>query len=225
MLLAALTVPALVTPAHAAESDDSKVTFTVALLNDVDSFNPFKGYLAESYEMWALMYDYMTGYKMSDMSPEPALAESWDTSKDGLTWTFHIREGVTWSDGQPLTAKDIAYTYNRVLDGKTESYNWGSYLKSVDTVTASDDQTVVLELSKPNATLPLLPIPIVPEHVWDKVSADEVRTYPADSSIGDVVGSGAFHLVDVRGALPVVRVGLEAVGRPTGGPLDEPERA
>src|SRR3954466_1574583 len=59
---AAVTGPALLAPAHAAK-EAPKSTFTVALLNDVDSFNPFKGYLAESYEMWALMYDYMTGYK------------------------------------------------------------------------------------------------------------------------------------------------------------------
>ena len=188
-------MPALATPSQAA-SGDSKVTFTVALLNDVDSFNPFKGYLAEAYEMWALTYDYMTGYKMTDMSPEPALAKSWDTSDDGLTWTFHIREGVTWSDGQPLTAKDIAYTYNRVLTGTTEAGNWGSYLKAVDKVTAPDDKTVVLQLSKPNATLPLLPIPIVPEHIWKNVSEDEVKNYPADTSDGPVVGSGPFRLVE-----------------------------
>ena len=77
----------------------TKVTFTVGLKNEVDSFNPFLGIEAPSYEMWALTYDYMVGYSMDDMSPEPALAESWDTSDDGLTWTFNIREGVKWSDG------------------------------------------------------------------------------------------------------------------------------
>ena len=56
-------------------------------MNEVDSFNPFNGYQATSYEMWALMYDYMVGYSMEDMSPAPALATSWETSDDGLTWT------------------------------------------------------------------------------------------------------------------------------------------
>ena len=91
-------------PASAADDD----TFTVAFLDEVDSFNPFNGYQATSYEMWALMYDYMVGYSMKDMSPAPALATDWETSEDGLTWTFNIREGVKWSDDEPLTAGDIA---------------------------------------------------------------------------------------------------------------------
>ena len=95
-----------------------------------------------------MMYDYMVGYSMEDMSPVPALATSWETSEDGLTWTFDIREGVEWSDGEPLTAGDIAYTYNRIIDKGPESYNWGTYLTSVETVTAPDDTTVVLELAR-----------------------------------------------------------------------------
>jgi peptide/nickel transport system substrate-binding protein len=174
---------------------DDKTVFTVGILNDVDSFNPFLGIEAESYEMWALMYDYMITYNMKTMAPEPGLATSWDTSDDGLTWTFHIRTGVKWSDGQPLTAADIAYTYNRVLDGGPESASWGSYLKSVKTITAPNAKTVVLALDKPNAVLPLLPIPIVPEHIWKDVSEDDVKTYANET---DVVGSGPFRLVSGR---------------------------
>lgn len=182
-------------PAGAA--DDEPVTFTVALLDEVDSFNPFNGFQASSYEMWSLMYDYMIGYSMEDMSPEPALATSWETSEDGLTWTFDIREGVDWSDGEPLTAADIAYTYNRILDGGPEAGNWGTYLTSVETVTAPDDTTVVLELSKPNAVLPLLPMPILPEHIWSDVAEDEVKSYRNEPTDGEaVIGSGPFRLVE-----------------------------
>ncbi len=169
----------------------------MAFLDEVDSFNPFNGYQASSYEAWALMYDYMVGYSMEDMSPAPALATSWDTSEDGLTWTFDIREGVTWSDGEPLTAGDIAYTYNRVLDGGPEAGNWGTYLTSVETITAPDDTTVVLELERPNAVLPLLPIPILPEHVWSEVAEDDVKSYRNEPTDGEpVVGSGRFRLVE-----------------------------
>lgn len=181
----------------ASGSSEEKVTFTVAFTQEVDSFNPFLGILAESYEMWALTYDYMIGWSMKDMSPEPGLAESWDTSEDGLTWTFHIRTGVKWSDGEPLTAADIAYTYNRILDGGPEATTWSSYLGSVDTVTAPDAETVVLSLSKPNVVLPLLPIPIIPEHIWKDVSEKEVKSYQAEPTDGQpVVGSGPFRLVE-----------------------------
>ncbi len=191
------------TPATAADSesgtgaDGGAGTFTVGILNDVDSFNPFLGIEAEAYEMWALTYDYMITYSMEDMSPEPGLAESWEVSDDGLTWTFHIREGVTWSDGQDLTAKDIAYTYNRILDGGPEAASWESYLTSVSEITAPDDTTVVLTLDKPNAVLPLLPIPIVPEHIWSAVDEKAVKTYAAEPIDGQpVVGSGPFRLVE-----------------------------
>ena len=184
------------TAAAGAGPDDA--TFTIGMTNEVDSFNPFNGIEAESYEAWALMYDYMIGWSPKDMSPQAAggLARSWDTSPDGLTWTFHIRTGIRWSDGVPLTARDIAYTYNRILDGGPESSSWGSYLLSVTSITAPDDRTVRLELSRPNAVLPLLPMPIVPEHIWKNVSESDVKSY-ANEPTGNtpVVGSGPFELV------------------------------
>ena len=172
-------------------------TFTVGILNEVDSFNPFLGIEAEAYEMWALTYDYLITYSMEDMSPQPGLAESWETSEDGLTWTFDIREGVKWSDGEPLTAADIAFTYGRIIDGGPEASTWGSYLTSVTAAEAPDDTTVVLTLEKPSAVLPLLPIPIVPEHVWSSLDEKAVKTYPAEPTDGQpVVGSGPFRLVE-----------------------------
>ena len=192
---AAALVPATLQPASAA--GDSKVTFTVGLTGDVDSFNPFNGIVAASFEMWALTYDYMIHYSMKDMSPEPGLAKSWDTSADGKTWTFHIRDGVKWSDGVPFTAKDIAYTYNRILDGGPEAATWSSYLTSVKKITAPDPETVVLKLSKPNAVLPLLPIPIIPQHIWKNVSEKQVKSYAAEPKNGKpVVGIGPFRLVE-----------------------------
>ena len=182
---------------HAGAADEDKVTFTLGLKNEVDSFNPFLGFEAPSYEAWALTYDYMVGYSMDDMSPVPALAKSWEASEDGLTWTFDIRDGVTWSDDVPFTAADIAYTYTRVINGETESGLYGSYLTNVETVTAPDDTTVVLKLKSPNPALPLLPIPIIPEHIWKAVNDKEMATYPAEPSEGKpVVGTGPFVLVE-----------------------------
>ena len=185
-----------VAPAPASATDDEKLTFTVAFGNEVDSFNPFLGIEAESYEMWALTYDYLISYSMEDMSPEPGLAESWETSEDGLTWTFQIRDDVTWSDGEPLTAEDVAFTYSRIIDGGPEKAAWGSYLKSVTEASAPDDTTMVLTLERPNAVLPLLPIPIVPEHVWSSIDEKEVRSFANEPGDEPVVGSGPFRFVE-----------------------------
>ena len=194
LLLAALAPASLGAPAQSAEED---VTFTVAYLNEVDSFNPFLGIEASSFEMWGLMYDTVTNYAMEDMQPVPGLGTEWETSEDGLTWTFTIRDDVTWSDGQPLTASDVAYTFNRILDGGPERATWGAYLRGVTEVTAPDDTTLVLELKQPSAVLPLLPIPVIPEHVWSDVSEDEVKSYANEPSGGEpIVGSGPFRLVE-----------------------------
>lgn len=194
---AALTGAALAPTAPAAGAAEEKLTFTVGILNEVDSFNPFLGIEAEAYEMWALTYDYLITYSMEDMSPEPGLAESWETSEDGLTWTFDIREGVTWSDGEPLTAADVAFTYNRILDGGPEATTWESYFTGVTTIEAPDDTTVVLTLEEPNAVLPLIPVPIIPEHVWSGIDEKAVKTYAAEPSDGEpVVGSGPFRLIE-----------------------------
>ena len=180
------------------------MTFTVGWLNEADSLNPFTGFEAESYELWSLTYDYMIGYRPSDIAPVPTgLAESWQDSPDGRTWTFTIREGVTFWDGEPLTASDIAYTYNRILDGGPEAVNYGSYLGSVETATAPNDTTVVLELSEPNAVLPLLPIPIVPEHIWSKISEEEVKSFSNEPP--DVVGSGPFKVVEGKAGTSIYR--------------------
>ncbi|CUR60217.1 putative Extracellular solute-binding protein family 5 [metagenome] len=195
-LLAAVLLPGLAMQ-PAAQAADGDVTFTVGLLNEVDSFNPFRGIEAEAFEMWALTYDYMITYNMEDISPEPGLATTWETTDDGLSWTFDIREGVTWSDGEPLTAADIAYTYNRVMSGNIEGATWSSYLNGVDTVEAPDATHVVLTMKRPNAVLPLLPIPIVPEHIWKDVDSKEVKSYAAAPSDGQsVVGSGPFRLIE-----------------------------
>ncbi|MFZ2016938.1 MAG: ABC transporter substrate-binding protein, partial [Nocardioides sp.] len=194
LLLAALT-PGLAIGGTAHAKD--KVVFHVGMLGEgVDSLNPFLGFQAPSYEMWGLTYDYLTGYTMKDMSPAPGLATKWTTSPDGKIWTFTVRKGVKFSDGVPLTAADVAYTYNRILHGTVEKSNWLSYLTGVTKVTAPNATTVVLTLKKPVATLPLLPIPIVPEHIWKNVSEKEIKTYKAEPTNGQpVVGSGPFRLV------------------------------
>jgi peptide/nickel transport system substrate-binding protein len=171
-------------------------TFTVGITGSVDSFNPFNGIVAESYEMWALMYDQLITYSMKDLSIEPGLASKWTQSADGLTWTFTVRSGVKWSDGQDLTAADVAYTYSRIIDGGPEAISWGSYLSNVKSATAPNATTLVLKLNKPNAVLPLLPIPIIPEHIWKDIPEDQVKSFPNEPD-GDtpIVGSGPFRFV------------------------------
>ncbi|MDE3077958.1 MAG: peptide ABC transporter substrate-binding protein, partial [Chloroflexota bacterium] len=60
-------------------------------------------------------------YPDKDLNVKPGLAEKWDISPDGLTYTFHLRQGLKWSDGSPLTAKDFEYSFKRLFDPATAS--------------------------------------------------------------------------------------------------------
>ena len=92
----------------------------------------------------------------------PGQAESWETSEDGLTWTFHLRDGLKWSDGSALTANDFVYSWRRVCDpmvaapyaetvlGMVEGYAdaIGGNLEALG-VEAPDDKTLVVHLTQP----------------------------------------------------------------------------
>ena len=101
---------------NAAAQDESRITLTVGLLQDLVSPNVTVGYLVSAYEVWNLQYATLTDKAADDFATIPGLAESWEGSDDGLTYTYTLREGLKWSDGEPLTADDIAYTINRSRD-------------------------------------------------------------------------------------------------------------
>ncbi len=196
-----LVVPAVVGASAAAATSsgtattgtNQRVTFTVGILHDVDSMNPFTGLVAEAYEMYQVMYDSLDSTSAKDFSPVAALASDQKVSADGKTWTYTIRPDVKWSDGVPLTAKDVAYTFNRIRKGSYEQTNWGGYITNVTSVSAPDNTTVVMTTKVPSPGMTHIPIPILPEHVWSKVSEKDVKTFKNEEN---VVGSGPFVLAE-----------------------------
>jgi len=78
---------------------------------------------------------------------EPCLADSWDISEDGLTYTFHLKKGVKFSDGTPVTGEDWVWTLKRARD--TKESPWRFTLEALKDVTAPDDNTLILTLKEP----------------------------------------------------------------------------
>ena len=174
-------------PDNSAALPTNTVTLTVGLLQDIDSPNVTAGYLVSSYEVWNLQYATLTDKAADDFATIPGLAESWKGSADGLSYTYTLRKGLRWSDGEPLTADDIAYTINTSRDQA-----WINHASVTGNLTATvdDDRTVTITSSVPDPKLPTMDVYIVPKHIWEKLSPDDVTTYDAL----DGVGSGPFTL-------------------------------
>ena len=181
--------------------------------NGYDSINPFVGEYAQDYAAWMLMYPNLAQYT-GDLKAEPDFATSWTTSKDGLTWTFKTRAGAVWSDGQPLTAKDAAWTINTVvrLQGGAAAL-LGAYVPGIKSATATDDTTLVVKLSRQSPALlaNLFQLPILPEHFWApyaKGDGAKLKTVTMDPAKETLVVAGPFTIekLDIKGTTIFKRV-------------------
>ena len=147
------------------------LTFNLAIANDASSSGVL-GYLFEGLTETSWLTDEV----------EPALAESWERSLDGLTWTFHLRRDVKWHDGEPFTAHDVDFTFNRIIynhdipASSRPSFHFrvfdeatGRWEESPMTVTAVDDYTVECVLPTPFAPfLRSMGTAIYPRHILEK---------------------------------------------------------
>jgi peptide/nickel transport system substrate-binding protein len=159
------------------------------------NLNPFIGY-SNSYEIWLLNYDTLVAVGGDGLpSRETGLAEDWALSEDEMEWTITIREGVTWQDGEPLTAADVAWTFNAIIDNEL---SLAIYLKDVEKAVAVDDTTLKVYCTAPKANMLLTQvyIYILPEHIWGELSADELSNTFRNPV--PIVGSGPFQTVEFK---------------------------
>lgn len=119
----------------------------------------------------------------------PGLAESWDVSDDNLVWTFHLRDGVTFHDGSPLTASDVVFSINRIGDPDTASPR-GDDFAVVENIEAPDDLTVVMTLAQPYS-----PLLSKLAHTLNVVVSEQVVSEHGDLQ-DTVIGSGPFRLTE-----------------------------
>jgi peptide/nickel transport system substrate-binding protein len=189
--VAAAAIAIAGTTGTASAQDAEPQVFTVGHWRDVDSMNPAVGLTVGAFEAWNIQYATLTDKAAKDFSVTPGLAESWKGSPDGKTWTYELRPNLKWSDGEALTAEDIAYTVNRSREGEWLNYSAAvAHLKAK----AIDPVTVEIKSSVPDPKLPVIDVHIVPKHVYGKFSAKEVTRYDGQ----DGVGSGPYVLAELE---------------------------
>jgi len=150
-----LTSLATATPGVATAAQDATPTtggiLKVGLQADPTALDPHKQSLTAIWHVVEHIYDRLVRVQ-PDLSVEPELAESWEISPDGLVYTFRLRSGVAFSDGTPLLASDVKFSFDRLKAPETASPS-ASDLAAVASVDAPDEATVVLNLTAPDASL------------------------------------------------------------------------
>ncbi|MDF2560256.1 MAG: transporter substrate-binding protein [Microbacterium sp.] len=124
-------------------------TLVAAIGGEPDQLDPQKTSSYFAFEVLENVFDTLVEPD-ENLEMQPALAESWETSDDQLTWTFHLRSGVTFQDGSEFTSEDVVYSYDRIIDGELANA-WK--FATVSDVTATDDSTVVITVSQPTPNL------------------------------------------------------------------------
>lgn len=138
---------------------------------------------------------YASPLRYSDSwEPEPYVAESWETSEDGLTVTLKLRDDVTFHDGEPLTSADVKFSIETIK----ANHPFKTMLAPVASVDTPDDTTVVIHLDHPHPALllamsPVL-MPILPEHVYGPENGD-IQQNPANLK---PIGAGPFKLEEYK---------------------------
>jgi peptide/nickel transport system substrate-binding protein len=146
-VLAALLAVLMVLPGTALLAKEKVLNF--ALSGNPDTLDPHKTAGTLTFQTLKSIYDTLVEANQREKIV-PALAESWSVSADSLTWTFKVRPGVVFHNGEKLTAKDVKATFDRVRDKATASPKAGEFA-AIASIETPDDATVVIKLSKPFA--------------------------------------------------------------------------
>ncbi len=193
MMAAAATI-ALATAQATAQTPPG--VLVVGQVAEPKSLDPHAVTSVNDFRILVNVYDGLVRFRDGSLDVEPALAESWEISEDGLIYTFHLRDGVTFHDGTPLDAEAVKFNFDRMLDEThpfhaTGPFPLAFFFSSIVETTVVDEETVQFRLEEPYA--PLLSNLAYPTGLI--VSPAAVEEHGADFG-RHPVGTGAFRFVE-----------------------------
>jgi peptide/nickel transport system substrate-binding protein len=200
-----LAVSTVLPAASTAVAQEGPLVVRAGTDQDLQVLNPWNSVVVADFEVFTLNYDLLVNFGQN-LEPVPGFADSWE--QDGTKWTFHIREGMKWSDGEPATSEDARYTFQLALDAAdtTNGYIGQGYLEpylveaaSMTAVSAPDPQTLVVDTEIPNPLILQAYVPILPKHIWGSHSIEEIGDPEAAGYFKNdppVVGTGPYQAVE-----------------------------
>lgn len=196
-------------PSPAAGQAGTPRTVRVAIKGFENNITPFTvgfGALPATNDIQHLVYDALFWSQVKD-DPEPWLAESAESTDGGSTWDVRLRDDVTWHDGTPFTAADVAFSFDYYKAQPGASGRYAHHVSDVPAYDRSeivDDHRLTMHFSQPAPQFEIMPggdLPIIAKHVYEGVDQPAARTTELP------VGTGPFELVEI---VPDQRYRLEA---------------
>lgn len=179
-------------------------TLVYSILGEVETFNPVEPKGATAQELRSLAFSSLVDYSNGDWEAEPLLAKSWEVSDDYKTWTFYLREGVRWSDGEPLTIDDVDFSFRAIFhpqiatsirdgftdeEGRLPTFEIDREKNAIIFTTHEVDSQFVTHVGN---------VSIIPEHKWRDHLQDEnptlLQQMLSNARPEELVGSGPFKL-------------------------------
>ncbi len=157
---------------------------------EMEHLNPLTATDAYASYINGQIFDTLIERDPQTLEPIPNLAESWEISEDHLQYTFTLRRGVVFSDGQPLTVNDVKLSFDKMMDPTTDAPHLRNYYKDVTSCEVLDENTVRFTCNQPYFLhlIILGGLPVMPAHVYGK---GDFNTHPNNRQ---PVGSGPYML-------------------------------
>ncbi len=169
------------------------------------TFNPLLALDNASDSVVRLLFGSLVRFDQSTLEPEPGLAESWSVEPDQKIWTFKLRRGLYWSDGHPLTAEDVAFTWNDIMyNPQFNRLSFGLFQVGGRNFAVTNLDSLTVRVVTPEAYAPFLEffggVPILPKHVLETVAKQNtfLSAYSLNAPPSRIVGCGPYCLKECR---------------------------
>ena len=195
-----LPLPACTPEAGEKAGPEEKIAqhMVTAVMSDPKTFNLVVSNEMSTNTVVGPLFEGLLRLDPKTLEPEPMLAESWEISDDGKVWTFHLRKGVKWSDGTPLTADDVIFTFDVIYDPKVPTS-----IKDLLTIDGKplkvkklDNMTVSFTLPRPFAPFlnSIMAADIMPKHILGKSLKDGrfADSWGVDTPPDRLIGAGPY---------------------------------